>query len=83
MLGSQYAASDTFGLLQAVNNWEKLYVTAPNAYPNPQYAALAAAYGDLVGIGAEVDSQLFQEASHYVSLLGVGQAGFNADLSLF
>ena len=82
-LGHQYATSDTFGLEKAIHNWDNLYVTVPTAYPIPHYAALAAAFGDLVGIGADVNSQLSQQAEHYVSLLGIGQAGYNADLALF
>ena len=78
-LGHQYATSDTFGLEKAIHNWDNLYVTVPTAYRIPHYAALAAAFGDLVGIGADVNSQLSQQAEHYVSLLGIGQAGYNAD----
>ena len=46
-------------------------------------AALAVAFGDLIGIGNEVHAQLSQQAAHYVTLLGTGAAGYNADLSLF
>jgi hypothetical protein len=82
-LGQQYANTDAWGLGQAIANWEKFYATAPTVYPIPHQAALAVAFGDLIGIGNEVHSQLAQEAAHYVALLVAGQAGYNADLSLF
>jgi hypothetical protein len=92
LVGAQYAHVDEYGLVQAIQNWQNLYNTVPQAYANPHQAALATAFGDLVGIGNEVvpfnvrfsgtdHSLLHGEAVDYVSLLLVGQAPYNADLS--
>ena len=73
-LGQQYANTDVWGLGQAIANWEKFYATVPSVYPNPHQAALAVAFGDLIGIGNKVHAQLSQQAAHYVTLLGIGAA---------